>query len=405
MQPATPPPGPSRLRGVVYLVIAILFAAGVLASMWSTKSSSTVVAPCTAGAVISQAAIVRDATGAAHMFAVVRPPSAPNVAPGNEPGCDALYRSDDGGTSWTAVFSATAEAPLTFASTSPSQVYLLTQRVQFPTYVAGNIYGSDTLGDAWTWKRISPQGRHAAPMVSITDMLTGAGGSLILRAGNADGAALLRSVDRGATWHSVVVPDLVSTTSVAALGNTLAVAPGKYTRGTSPGKVSTDGGATWSPLGLLPASPPQSKLHATLSASEAERALILELMPTGGITDGPVLARYSSIDGGRTWTTTHCGAQPAPGCASPARWAQTETARYVFYHQQLFAAKTNQPWRALTAALPVPSNTVLQLLAVPAKPSDLLYLVTGTGIWELRNNAWRNLATNLGLAGPSPVQG
>jgi BNR/Asp-box repeat len=396
-------PAPSTRRGLVYLALAAIFAAAILRTMLWPNGETTAAPPCAAGATISQAAVTTGASGADRLFAVVRPPAAPNVALGNQPGCEALYASDDAGVTWTISFSATAEAPLTITPVD-NAVYLLTQRVQFPLYLAGNLYRSDSHGAAWSWLRVSPQERHAVPAVSVTDIFDDPSPAILLRVANGDGAALLRSTDRGAHWQPFVIPGLQSANSVALQGSVIAVAPGTYVPAQSPGRVSTDGGATWSSLGILPGAPNRPDLRAVLSGSDVARAMVLELIPASAVAGTPVVARYASTDGGRSWSLARCGDRPAPGCAPSTRWAQTTTARYVLYRRRLFKAVFGQPWQPLPFALPVPSASVLQVLSVTNKSSDTLYLVAANAIWRLQDGAWRNVANTLGLTGPTPDQ-
>lgn len=355
---------------------------------------------------ISQVAAGSEAASAPpFLLAVVRPPPFPNVAPGNEPGCVALYRSEDNGLTWTISFSATAEAPVAVALAPTGSVYLLTQRLQFPLYLAGNMYRSDAEGEAWTWSRVSPQGRHDVPMVSATDMLVQDDGSVILREGNGDGAALIVSRDGGDTWQPVVIPRLLSVGSVTSLGLLIAVAPPLLAPGRSPGMVSSDHGLTWRAMGSLPGAPSRADLRPLLSASSSEHALIMDLVPAG--QGGPVraAARFVSLDGGRHWTRVMCAARPSPGCADSTRWAEAAGERYVLYRRQIFFAPAGHPWLLVTAQLPVPSDTVQQLLAVPARPHAVLYLVAASGIWRWQDGGWHPSSTGLPLGGPTPTQG
>src|SRR5665213_3617143 len=95
----------------------------------------------------------------------------------------------------------------------------------------------------------------------------------------------------------------------------------------------------------------------------------------------------------------------APGCAPLARWAQSDSARYVIYTGQLWIAPLGKPWTVLPPALPVPSDTVVRLLVVPGAGADRIYLVALTGIWRLDGTRWTSVSTGLPLGPPPAVIG
>ena len=172
VSPELPPP--STRRGLVYLAICLAFAAALtlptqLGNLLPASSAplSTPIAtptpgpppPCSHGAAIATAALAPGAPGTVpQLLAVVRPPAVPDNAPGTDPGCYTLYKSDDAGITWTVSFSATAESPTDVAVAPTGQTYALTQRLHFPYYLADNLYYSPARGEAWTWRRIQSAG-------------------------------------------------------------------------------------------------------------------------------------------------------------------------------------------------------------------------------------------------------
>jgi len=470
MPPLSPDPGdgvspelppPSTRRGLVYLAICLAFAValtlpnllGNLLPASSAPSGTRVATatpgpppPCSHGATIAIGALAPGAPGTLpQLLAVVRPPAVPDNAPGTDPGCYTLYSSGDAGITWTVSFSATAESPTDVAVAPTGQTYALTQRLHFPYYLVANLYYSPARGNAWTWSRISPQERHAVPMVSASEMLVTGDGSVILREANGDGAALVRSRDEGATWQPLLIPRLTSVGSVAVLGTSIAVTSAASSAGQSPGMVSRDSGATWQPLGSLPAPPAHTGLHAVLSASDAEGALVLDLVPDTIAGTGGAVARYASPDGGRHWTPVRCGIVPAAGCAPVARWASVGGERFVLYHRRLWrqggqlaagsspltsgagesagsspaaplgdgkpcapsgvdgcAAQGHGAWVAMPVSLPVLSADVIQVLAAAGPRGAVPYLVTARGIWRLDGTRWRNASSGLPLGFPNP---
>ncbi len=389
-------------RGWIILAVCALFAAALLASMLWPSPPSQAAPPCQEGAVIGQALAVPDSAGSTHLFAITRPPISPNLALGNEPGCEALWRSDDAGITWTTVFSSGAEAPQTITADQAGGLYLLTQRLQFPLYLAGNLYRDTSPGVDGLWNRISPQGRHDVPNVAISTLLVGRNGTLTALAENGNGGALLRSEDGGATWRSVIIPHLLTVGSVALLDPMLAVAPPFYTPGQPPGLASDDGGGHWRPLGLLPDAPTATDLQAIVTGNPISRALVLDLVNPAAVTADFPVARYVSLDGGYHWSRVVCGARPAPGCAPPAQWAQTNRARYVVYRDRIWTAPFGYAWRRLPATLPVAADTVVQVLAISRGQADQIYLVSLTGIWRLDEARWTPVSSGLAL-GPTPA--
>lgn len=435
----------STRRGLVYLALCLAFAAALTlpsllgnllpaSSVPSDQATGTATPgpppPCSHGAAIAQAALAPGAPGTVpHLLAVIRPPAVPDNAPGTDPGCYTLYKSDDAGITWTVSFSATAESPTSVAVAPTGQTYTLTQRLHFPYYLAANLYYSPAHGNAWTWSRVSPQERRAVPMVSASRMLVASDGSVILREANGNGAALVRSRDEGATWQPLLIPRLFSVGDVAVLGALIAVTPAAFSAGQPPGMASRDDGATWQMLGILPDPPIRKGLHAVLSANDAEGALVLDLVPDTVVGSGGVVARYASPDGGRHWIPVRCGPVPAVGCAPEARWAAAGGERIVLYHRRLWrqggqpAAGTSLrisggkpcapgnpglcdgqgrgPWVVVPGPLPVASADVVQVLAAPGPRGALPYLVTAHGIWRLDDARWRSASAGLPLGFPN----
>ncbi|HVA91057.1 MAG TPA: hypothetical protein VNL71_14585 [Chloroflexota bacterium] len=124
---------------------------------------------------------------------------------------------------------------------------------------------------------------------------------------------------------------------------------------------------------------------------------------SAAVTEDHPVARYTSLDGGYHWRRVTCGARPAPGCAPVERWAQGRSARYVLYQERIWTAPVGHPWTVMPPALPVRSDTVVRLLAVPGAGADRIYLVTLTGIWRLDGTRWTSVSTGLALGPPFPV--
>jgi photosystem II stability/assembly factor-like uncharacterized protein len=401
-----PSGAPASLRqGLVYLALAALLAAIVLATMHWPATGSSAGATCDAGTAVDRLSIARDAGGGSHLLAIVGPASGLNVAVGNEPGCQALYQSGDGGATWTAVFSHSSEAPISLVGDTTGHLYLLATTVRFPIYLAGNMYRNDDLSQPWTWVRVSPQQRAAVPTVAISDIGVMADGSIVALAANGDGGAIVRSIDLGTTWQPILVPGLSSVSGMALLDNSIAVANTGYAAGKSPGRTSIDSGRTWQTMGLLPNAPARKGLKPVLTAVPIEDALVLDLVSGTAASSDPPVATYVSRNDGRTWSTVHCGALPSAGCAGIDRWSQTANARYVLYRRRLFRSQSDLGWQPMPAALPVDAGTIEQVLAAPHGQNDDIYLVTPTAIWRTGpRGTWASITEHLALpAAPAPL--
>jgi hypothetical protein len=190
---------------------------------------------------------------------------------------------------------------------------------------------------------------------------------------------------------------------MALLGNIIAVVPDSYTPGQPPGGISTDGGATWAPMGALPDPPRRGKLVPVLSAEAAEGSLVLDLMSGTTASGGATVARYVSRDGGRTWSADRCAALPTAGCAAADLWAQTPNAQYVLYHRRLFRNEGGRGWQPMAATTPVSAGSIEQVVAAARGQSDVLYLVTRAAVWRLDpDGTWASITEHLPLLAPSP---
>jgi photosystem II stability/assembly factor-like uncharacterized protein len=395
-------PGPPPHRRLIYLSLATLLVAILLASRLWPGAGSTAGPGCDAGTAIYRMSVERDSQGGSHLLALVGPASGLNAVVGNAPGCQALLQSDDAGATWTAVFSHSSEGPVVVDGDASGRRYVLATTIRFPLYLAGNIYRNDDPRFPWFWQRVSPQQRSAIPSVAITAMAVAPDYSLIALAASGDGGALIRSTDYGLTWQPIVVPAFPSVSGMAVLGDTIAVVPASYTPGTAPGRTSTVGGRTWALMGALPNPPQRADLKPVLSTLPAEDALVLNLVIGSSAVRSVSAAAYFSRDGGRTWRPVHCGAQPSAGCAAVDLWSQTSRARYVLYRGRLFRSVDGQSWRPMATTLPGDADSAEQVVAAAQGQDDVIYLVTRNAIWRLDSNrAWSAITGGLTLLAPA----
>jgi photosystem II stability/assembly factor-like uncharacterized protein len=153
-----------------------------------------------------------------------------------------LFRSQDGGASWSFQFAGHAGDPVIDPS-SPSRIYL---------FGPWTIYRSDDQGATWTPLELNfPYGAlpgadchwHVRPFVHP------ATGSLYALAcgGKHIGSGMLRSMDHGETWQPITVESGLTDTGLIAMAFH-PTDPLKMYVGTSSGSIfqSLDGGSTWS---------------------------------------------------------------------------------------------------------------------------------------------------------------
>ena len=155
---------------------------------------------------------------------------------------------------------------------------------------------------------------------------------------------------------------------------------------------------------MLPDAPTDPDLQAILIGNPISRGLGLSLVSIAAVTNDYPAARYVSLDGGYHWSRVDCGVRPAPGCAPPALWAQTNRARYVLYQDRIWTAPLGRAWRRLPVSLPAPADSVVQLLAMARGQVDQIYLVTLTGMRRLDGARWVSVSSGLALGPPLPVQ-
>jgi len=97
------------------------------------------------------------------------------------------------------------------------------------------------------------------------------------------------------------------------------------------------------------------------------------------------VARYTSLNGGQSWSRVRCGARPAPGCARSSAGPGGGT-RYVLYHRRLYRAMRASP-AAARRGLPNPSDTVLQCCHRPTNGRPALcwsrHRHLATGAWAM----------------------
>ncbi len=280
-----------------------------------------------------------------------------------------LYRSADGGETWTGLFGRRLEV----VALDPSHPAAI--------YVGGDQLARSTDGGK-TWQVTSPP----AISLDVTSLAVIPGNPSVLLAGS--GALLLRSADGGSTWSATFINGPI-TSIVADPGS-----PGTayYADGSGLHK-STDSGKNWSLTGPLVSGQPVLYGHLSLARG------ILYMRAGNGI--------FRSDDGARDWRLT--GSLPA-GLSLDEAFLADPTSPSKLYAAGLdgvFASTDDgATWRQLARGLPpLPFGETLEIFSLAADPSRPGVLYAGTyerGVAKSANGGerWR-IGVEPGLsAGP-----
>lgn len=229
-----------------------------------------------------------------------------------------LYKSSDGGTSWTAINSATF-ATNYFRPTDvlPISSSIIVYAVNANGATLGGIYRTTDGGTNWNlvslnlptsnYRRISlaQDPNNANTVLAVfesTDLTT---------SGNAGLKGIYKSTDAGATWNQLTSPPkITSTGSMSYLGaqgwydNVIAIDPNNssniYVGGIDLMK-STNGGTGWSQLSYW------DSFYGTPVVHADHHAIVLDASHPNTIFNGNDGGVYKSTNGGTSWTNLNNG--------------------------------------------------------------------------------------------------
>jgi len=243
-----------------------------------------------------------------------------------------LYRSSDGGATWS--------ARLTYAGGLPSQVLVDANGTGIavggqPTGAAADLVLFRTQDGGTSWKRVDAP--LTAPAWGIPFFIDASRGWVLVSLGP-DSAEIVSTRDGGATWSAgpafndrANFPGLSSVRLRivwTADGHGIAVLPAGSGSAAVHVVITDDGGATW--RASFPPAPRGEVVdagNAMLDASllpDGRGALFLQAVDPGG-SGAPALFAYSTGDAGRTWSQPVRLDGRAPVRQSRAVFAMDET--------------------------------------------------------------------------------
>ncbi|HEY4575920.1 MAG TPA: hypothetical protein VIJ26_18210, partial [Thermoanaerobaculia bacterium] len=263
-----------------------------------------------------------------------------------------LYRSTDGGASWTALVGPDLQA-VAVDPAHPSTIYTAGSKVLRSTDGGG------------TWTDVTPP--PATERHAINSLAVAPSGVAFA----ADGETLLRSADGGGTWSAVL------SEQVAFAPLTVLVSPSDashvYAASRESIYVSSDGGATFTSA-AKPATTPDQPLGGFALAPSAPGVLYTMFVQGSTV--------FRSDDGAATWRTA--GSLPVGSTGfqvlqvdprNPER-AYAGTAAGLFK-----SANGGRSWTQSDAGLPRPAGQPLAAVSLAAAPSQPDSLYAGTVDW------------------------
>ena len=297
------------------------------------------------------------AIGTAHVVAVTVMPSAPDTlyAAG-----DGVYRSRDGGVSWTALTTRFQAAEVRVAPGNGQILYAATGD-GCASGRPGTLWRSADAGATWQPRTGGPASLAVSAVDPDDVMGIGCGG-------------VYRSRDGGQTWR------LLPGSSVPNYDGRLLVRAGSdraylyavfASEGGTPALArSTDGGQTWATQ-VLPDLPGPGDL-----AVDARDPRRLTFVSFAGV--------HVSTDAGVTWTARNAGL-PQAGAFYHLSTATSDPSTGMWYlgsadtsrPRGVFRSGADQSWTAITSA--PAGQTIAQLVFVPAVSGPALLAVTGAG--------------------------
>jgi photosystem II stability/assembly factor-like uncharacterized protein len=266
-----------------------------------------------------------------------------------------VFKSTDGGASWSAVNSPSAHPVLALAlhPTTPSTLYAGTE--------GGGVFKSTDGGASWTAMNTGLTNTNVRTLALHPTTLT-------LYAGIDDGG-VFKSTDGGASWSAANAGLTRPYVYAFALHPT---SPNILYVGTDDGRVfsSTDGGASWS----------------AVNSPSAHPVLALALHPTSPsiIYAGTYGGVFKSTDGGASWGAMNTGLTYT-NVKTLALHPTTPTTLYAGTAGGGAFKSTDggARWSALNAGL---TNLVLLALALRPTTPSTLYAGTGGGVFILKES-------------------
>ncbi len=311
-----------------------------------------------------------------------------------------VFKSIDGGQSWTA---ANSGLPVISFPSIPPIVSALAIDPSSPDTIYAGVFGTSTDGVFKSTDGGASWTNSVLFNTPVLAMVIDPSDPAILYAGTGDG--IFKSTNGGQSWTAVnsgltavdVIEDLP-----AAIVLTLAIDPSNSTTlyaGTLANGVfkSTNGGQNWTaassglPAVALFGIPGILPVVTSLAIDPSNPATVYAGVTAGELTDGV----FKSTDGGQSWTAVNFDLTPTSVFALVLDPASPATIYAGTFGKGVFKSSTGgQSWAAINSGL---AAAVVPALALDVSSPGTLYAGTGNGVFKSTNSGQSWIAANSGI--------
>jgi hypothetical protein len=273
----------------------------------------------------------------------------------------------------------------------------VSQVMDFEPGSASNMYAGSPAGafrstdGGTTWSAITnnltPQ-RTAAPVV-VPASGGGAGSVLLTRQSIVNGADVLKLAAGSLPFSSLGSPltaedsgDIVAFAVDPSNTSTLYLLGGRSGGQRCPQPYqSTNGGTSWT---LMNTGIAAGACGTSIAIDPATPATVY--ISTTGVSGGPVVGLYKSINGGGAWTPSNTGM--TFGNSHVAISAQHPNLLYAANFNQVFkSTNSGATWTNMSSGLPSSGNVGISRIVFDPTNDQIVYAATGAGVYQTTNGA------------------